>query len=135
MVSSIGEIISRSMDFQSAYYSVAVQQIETEVWARLWTTDNAACSMSTISRLSWLEFKIWLKFKWHLDPEVRGYIRCITLNEGNVMFELILFVRHLFYIYNMFSCIKFFILKWKKESNNFLIMLMNDDIWPSVIHV
>ena len=59
------EIISRSMDFQSAKCSVTVQQIETEVWAILWTMKIplAACPQCPV----WLDFKfrIGLKFKWH----------------------------------------------------------------------
>ena len=51
MGSSSREIISRSTDFQSAYYSVAVLAVD---WAILWTTENTACSMSTMSCLSWL---------------------------------------------------------------------------------
>lgn len=69
------------------------------------------CSMSTISSLTWLWFRIWLKFKLHSDPEVRGYmyITCITLNDCIMhLFKSILFVTHLFHIY----------MEWFNKKNN-----------------
>ena len=83
---SLGELISRSVDFQSALYSVTVQQIETEVWEILWTTENTAC-MSTMPRL-----------KWHSVPEVRRYNTCLTFYEWNAFVWINLSVRQLFYI-------------------------------------